>query len=214
MTSVINAAHANGARVVLTVQSFAWSSSGVTRQKALLGSSTARANLARQIAAAVRDRGADGVNLDFEPIASGYADEFTALVRTVRAELNKIAAGLPADVRHDRLDRQLPDRGRDRVRRRRRGRDHGLRLPDVGSSARSDRSRRSAAPATTSATRSRAYVARVPASKVILGVPYYGRAWSTARRPARQEHLGHQVRGVDDRRLRHGPRVRVDHGTQ
>src|SRR4029078_10239898 len=26
----------------------------------------------------------------------------------------------------------------------------------------------------------RAYVSRVPASKVILGVPYYGRAWSTA----------------------------------
>ena len=26
----------------------------------------------------------------------------------------------------------------------------------------------------------RAYVARIPASKVILGVPYYGRAWSTA----------------------------------
>ena len=75
------------ARVVLTVQSFAWSSTGVTRQKALLGSSTARANLARQIAAAVRDRGADGVNLDFEPIVSTYADEFTALVRKVRSAL-------------------------------------------------------------------------------------------------------------------------------
>ena len=81
MTSVINAAHASRTRVVLTVQSFAWSSSGLARQKALLGSPTARADLARQIAAAVRDRGADGVNLDFEPIASGYADEFTALVR-------------------------------------------------------------------------------------------------------------------------------------
>ena len=68
MTGVINAAHANGARVVLTVQSFAWSSTGVARQKALLGSAAHRANLARQIAAAVRDRGADGVNLDFEPI--------------------------------------------------------------------------------------------------------------------------------------------------
>ena len=38
MTAVIDAAHASGARVVLTVQSFAWSSTGVTRQKALLGS--------------------------------------------------------------------------------------------------------------------------------------------------------------------------------
>src|SRR6185312_14166902 len=93
MTSVINAAHANGTRVVLTVQSFAWSSAGVTRQKQLHGSSANRTNLARQIAAAVRDRGADGVNLDFEPIVATYADEFTALVRTVRSELNKVAKG-------------------------------------------------------------------------------------------------------------------------
>ena len=38
-------------------------------------------------------RGADGVNLDFEPIASGYADEFTALVRKVRAALDAAAPG-------------------------------------------------------------------------------------------------------------------------
>ena len=41
----------------------------------------------------MRDRGADGVNLDFEPIVSTYADEFTALVRSVRAELNKVRRG-------------------------------------------------------------------------------------------------------------------------
>ena len=89
LTSVINAAHAHGTRVVLTVQSFAWTSSQVVRQKALLGSPAARAKLARQIAAAVRDRGADGVNLDFEPIVSGYADEFTLLTKSIRAELNR-----------------------------------------------------------------------------------------------------------------------------
>ena len=89
-------------------------------------------------------------------------------------------ARLPADVRHDRLDRQLPDRGRDRIGRRRRGRDHGLRLQErlvePGRLGRAARRRR----ATTSATRSRPTSSRVPASKVILGVPYYGRAWSTA----------------------------------
>ena len=37
--------------------------------------------------------------------------------------------GVPADVRHDRLDRQLPDRGRHRSRGGRRRRRHGLRLP-------------------------------------------------------------------------------------
>src|SRR5436190_13064992 len=93
MTKVMNSAHASGARVVLTVQSFAWTSAGVIRQRTLLGSSANRANLARQIAAAVRDRGADGVNLDFEPIVSTYSDEFTALVRSIRSELNKVARG-------------------------------------------------------------------------------------------------------------------------
>ena len=44
--------------------------------RALLGSPTARVNLAKQAAAAVRARGADGINLDFEPIASGYGDEY------------------------------------------------------------------------------------------------------------------------------------------
>ena len=72
---MIDAAHRTHTRVVLTVQSFAWSSGGSTKQKALLGSSTARAALAKNIAVAVRDRGADGVNLDFEPLASGYADD-------------------------------------------------------------------------------------------------------------------------------------------
>ena len=93
MTSIINDAHAYHTRVVLTVQSFAWTSSQLATQKALLGSATARLNLARQVTTAVRDRGADGVNLDFEPIASGYADEFTALVRTIRAELDGVAKG-------------------------------------------------------------------------------------------------------------------------
>ena len=49
----------------------------------------------------------------------------------------------------------------------------------------------------------RNYVARVPASKVILGVPYYGRAWSTSTSGApREEHLGHEVRVLGDGDLR------------
>ena len=52
----------------------------------------------------------------------------------------------------------------------------------------------------------KAYTARVPASKLILGVPYYGRAWSTRQRQAqRQEHQWHEVRRVQhgDLRQRH-----------
>ena len=93
MTSVINRAHEHGTRVVLTVTCFAWSGGGAATQAGVLGSPAARATLARQVAAAVRDRGADGVNLDFEPIVAGYADEFTDLVRAVRRELNAVAPG-------------------------------------------------------------------------------------------------------------------------
>jgi spore germination protein YaaH/flagellar hook assembly protein FlgD len=178
MTSVINAAHANGTRVVLTVQSFAWSSAGVTRQKQLLGSAANRANLARQIAAAVRDRGADGVNLDFEPIVSTYSDEFTALVRSIRAELDKVHRGYQvtfaamAGVSNYPLENATASGGADAV-------------VIMGYDYRTASSKvvGSVAPVggpTFDVTDTvRAFLNRIPASKVILAVPYYGRAWST-----------------------------------
>ncbi len=179
MTAVIEQAHANNARVVLTVQSFAWNSSGVNKQKALLGSSTARANLARQIAAAVRDRGADGVNLDVEPIVSTYADEFTALVREVRAQLDAIAPGyqLTFDtlgyIGNYPIEEATAPGGADAIVIM--GYDYkGSSSGTAGSIA------PIGGPVYDIADTLAAYSSRVPASKVILGVPYYGRAWSTA----------------------------------
>jgi spore germination protein YaaH/flagellar hook assembly protein FlgD len=179
MTQVIEAAHANNTRVVLTIQSFAWSSGGVTRQKALLGSATARANLARQIAAAVRDRGADGVNLDVEPIVSGYADEFTALVRAVRAELDAIAPGyqLTFDamgfIGNYPIEAATAPGGADAVLIM--GYDYkGSSAGTAGSIA------PIGGPVYDIQDTLAAYTSRIPAEKVILGVPYYGRAWSTA----------------------------------
>ena len=93
MTKVISGAHQHGTRVVLTISVFAWTTAQANTQRAILGSAAARRNLARQAAAAVRDRGADGVNLDFEPLASGYSDEFVALLKTVRSELNRVRKG-------------------------------------------------------------------------------------------------------------------------
>ena len=178
LTSVIDAAHAHGTRVVLTVQSFAWTSSGVVRQGALLASAANRLNLARQIASAVRDRGADGVNLDFEPIAATYGDEFTALVRTIRAELDKVASGyqLTFDttgwIGNYPIEDATAPGGADAIVIM--GYDY-----KTGSSARAG----SIAPVGGLSYDVRdtlaAYLSRVPASKLILGVPYYGRAWST-----------------------------------
>jgi hypothetical protein len=93
MTDVITQAHVAGARVTLTLSVFAWTANQASIQAALLGSPTARANLARQAVAAVRDRGADGINLDFEPLVRGHEDEFVALVREIRAGFEAIGPG-------------------------------------------------------------------------------------------------------------------------
>ncbi|HUF84247.1 MAG TPA: glycosyl hydrolase family 18 protein, partial [Acidimicrobiia bacterium] len=178
MTSVINNAHKNGTRVVLTISCFAWSSDGVEKQKALLGSASARANLAKQVAAAVRDRGADGVNLDFEPLVSGYAAEFTALVRAVRSELNKIAPGyqLTFDttgyIGNYPIEDATAPGGADAIF------IMGYDYRGAGSSVAGSISPLSG-PTYDLTDTVKAYAARVSPSKLILGVPYYGRAWST-----------------------------------
>ncbi|HET9540253.1 MAG TPA: glycosyl hydrolase family 18 protein [Candidatus Limnocylindria bacterium] len=87
MTDVINRAHANGARVVLTVSMMAWDSASANRQAQLLGSPTARSRLVNQIVSAVRNRGADGVNLDFEPLATSLRDEYVGFVRQLKRAL-------------------------------------------------------------------------------------------------------------------------------
>ncbi len=178
MTSIINAAHQKRSRVTLTLSVFAWTSGQVAVQKALLGSPTARLNLARQAVAAVRDRGADGINLDFEPLVSGYEDEFVALVRTMRAELNKVAPGyhLSFDTLgypgNYPLEQALAAGGADAVF----VMGYDYRTAGSGHAGSIDPL---AGPAYDLTDTVRAYTARVRASRVILGIPYYGRAWST-----------------------------------
>ncbi|MEK6721616.1 MAG: glycosyl hydrolase family 18 protein, partial [Chloroflexota bacterium] len=178
MTTVINQAHTAGTRVVLTISMFAWTTSQANAQAALLGSATARGNLARQVAAAVRDRGADGVNLDFEPIVSGYSSEFTAFVRSVRAELDAIAPGyqLTFDttgwIGNYPLEDATAPGGADAIFIM--GYDYrGSSADPVGSIA------PLGGPTYDITDTILAYTARVSPSRLILGVPYYGRAWST-----------------------------------
>jgi spore germination protein YaaH/flagellar hook assembly protein FlgD len=178
LTSIIDAAHRSGTRVVLTVQAFAWSSTQAASQSALLGSPNARLNLARQIAAAVRDRGADGVNLDFEPIVSGRADEFTAFIRTLRGELDRIAQGyqLTFDtmgyIGNYPIEDATAPGGADAIF------VMGYDYRTASASATGSVAPLGG-PAYDLTDTALAYLARVPASKVILGIPYYGRAWST-----------------------------------
>ena len=90
MTNVTNAAHSHGVRVVLTITMMAWD--GGAGQAALLGNATARGTLVTNIVAAVRDRNADGVNLDFEPVYVAQRDQYTSFVRQLKAGL--VAGGV------------------------------------------------------------------------------------------------------------------------
>ncbi|HUQ42953.1 MAG TPA: glycosyl hydrolase family 18 protein [Candidatus Limnocylindria bacterium] len=179
MTSIINAAHQNHTRVVLTVTCMAWTSSGAGIQAALLRSSTARATLAKQIAAAVRDRGADGANLDFEPIVAGYADEFTALVRRIRTELNNVAPGYQltfdtlGSIGNQPVAAATAPGGADAV---------FVMAYDYRTAGSTYAGSHSplTGPIYDLNDTLRVYLAKIPASKLILGMPYYGRAWSTS----------------------------------
>jgi spore germination protein YaaH/flagellar hook assembly protein FlgD len=193
MTKVINEAHKRGTRVVLTLSVFAWTSSQAEVQRAILGSANARTNLARQAAAAVRDRGADGINLDFEPLASGYADEFTAFLRTVRSELNKVRKGYQLTYDTTGFAGNYP-------------------LEDSVGSGAADAifvmgyDYRTAGSSTAGSIDPvtgprydltdtvRAFTARVPASRVILGLPWYGRAWSTTTSDVRSPTRSNQAK--------------------
>ncbi len=93
MTSVTNAAHARGDRVVLTITMMAWDSASATAQATLLNSATNRARLISNIAATVKARNADGVNLDFEPLGSSLRSQYTQFVKDLKKGLAAAGAG-------------------------------------------------------------------------------------------------------------------------
>ena len=92
MTQVINQAHTSGVRVVLTVTMMAWDSTSAANQATLLTTPAKRARLIGQIVDAVGRRSADGVNLDFEPLATSLRGPYVAFVKELKAGL--VAAGV------------------------------------------------------------------------------------------------------------------------
>ncbi len=178
MTGVINTAHRQHTRVTLTIQEFAWTPGQAQQQAALLGSPSARARLARQAVAAVRARGADGLNLDFEPIVPGYQDEFVALLKSIRAEFTRYGGGY-----HLSFDSTGSPAGYPLEAALARGvadivfvMGYDYRTAGASSAGSIDPL---SGPAYDLTDTINAFKARVPASKIVLGVPYYGRAWST-----------------------------------
>jgi spore germination protein YaaH len=179
MTDVINEAHAEGVKVVLTVTMMAWDYD-YTEMSAVLNSSTRRARLANDIAATVAARNADGVNLDFEPMPNSLQSSYTAFVRAVRAALGSGSYLTVATTG----GAASWDEGYDLA---------GLTAPDAANalmvmaydlnwsgSARAGGVAPIDSPyALDSREAMAAFRARVPSSKLIWGVPYYGRAWTT-----------------------------------
>jgi spore germination protein YaaH len=190
MTDVITKAHARGVKVVLTVTMMAWNRD-YTAFETLLKSSTNRGRLATEIANAVKARNADGVNLDFEPMPDALESQYTALVRKVRAELERVGAGTYLTVAvtggaaswnegYELVD-NADTNGYSLVST---GGAHALMVMAYDFNWSGSGRAGAVAPIDSpyvldSREAMTAFLARVPPSQLIWGVPYYGRAWTT-----------------------------------
>lgn len=190
--AVRDRAQAAGVRVVLTVERFAWTTAGKRATKRLLSDADARATLAVEIAEAVTAAGADGVNLDFEPLPKKVRGAYVRLVRKVRRALDavdpslQLTFDLTPDVTTFPLRKLVADGAADAAVL------MGYEYRTPGS-----RTAGSVAPLRDGdGLDVRGSVGRAlreaPASKVILAMPWYGRAWST-----RTDEPGSRTRGGD-----------------
>ena len=182
MTEVINAAHARGVRVVPTITMMAWNGD-YSAMSTLLTSSTNRARLVADVVKVVGDRRADGVNIDFEPVPSSLRSQFTALVRAIKAGL--VSAGIGSFVTVDTMAGAATwSTGYDIVGLSASGAADALMVMAYDFSYAGSARAGGVAPMDSNYIFSaidamRDHLARVPASKIIWGVPYYGRAWNT-----------------------------------
>jgi spore germination protein YaaH len=195
-TDLMARAQQAGVRVVLTVERFAWDRAGRERTIALLKSASARTALVRDIVATITERGADGVNLDVEPLPTVVRKQYTALVRELRAAMNAVnprlqltvvltpdATGYPvkALTAGDAADAAILM-----------GYDFRTATSPVAGSV--DPLTDPDGPDLRGSVA--AVLGQAPASRVILGLPWYGRAWSTkGPGPGAQTRTGDAVLG-------------------
>jgi spore germination protein YaaH len=176
---LLTKAHAAKVRVVLTVQRFAWTAGQARRTVKLLQDPVARSALAMDIASVVKDRGLDGINLDWEPVPGLVRDDFTTFVRELRVALDGVRAGLQltfdvttAVSSYD-LAALTADDGADAAVVM--GYDYRVRTAArAGSTAPLDDGSGSGLRETVAAA-----LAVTSRDRVILALPWYGRAWST-----------------------------------
>jgi spore germination protein YaaH len=180
MTDVINAAHAEGVKVVLTVTMMAWDGD-YAAMTSVLNNATRRSQLAAEIAATVAARNADGVNLDFEPMPNSLQSAYTTFVRDVKAALGSryltvatTAGAATWDEGYD-LSGLVAPGAADALM------VMGYDINWSGSSRAGGVApiQRPEPTALDVAMAMDDFTAAVSPSKLIWGVPYYGRAWTT-----------------------------------
>jgi len=178
MTGVIASAHARGVRVVPTI-----TKSGNAPLATLLNTPANRANLIAQIADLIRARGADGVNVDFEPVPTSLRDAFTQFIRELKAGL--VAAKVPSYLTVDTMAGAASwATGYDVTALTATGAADALMVMAYDFSWSGSARAGGVAPmqspyifdATDAVT---AYRKLVDPAKLIWGIPYYGRTWAT-----------------------------------
>ncbi len=171
--AVTNAAHARGVRVVPTFQLF-----DVSKLRRLLDHPRAQARFIRQALDLMGRRGADGANLDVEPVPASLASRFAAFVGRFSRQMHRrfpgseLAVATPAIV-SDRLLKGLEpvvDR---------------FFVMAYDYHWRGSRRPGAVAPLTGAAHNVAKtignYLRLVPRQKLILGVPFYGYSWPVVR---------------------------------
>ncbi len=183
LTSLMNAAHQRGVRVVPTITMHAWDYN-YTAMTALLNSATYRAKLVSNVVTIVRDRRADGVNIDFEPVPTSLRAAFTSFIRQLKAGL--VAARVGSYVTVDTMAGAAAwATGYDVAALTASGAADAIMVMAYDFSYAGSARAGGVAPygsATIYAAGDalRDHLAVVPPDRLIWGVPYYGRAWNTS----------------------------------
>ncbi|MEA2536487.1 MAG: hypothetical protein QOF11_721 [Chloroflexota bacterium] len=170
--AVTNAAHAKGVRVVPTFQLF--DSGTLAKMKAFLHSKAAQSRFIKQALALMERRSADGANFDFEPMPQGLSLDYARFLAKFKAAMrkqipgSKLVAATSAGAPYTLIDGIEPIVDQMLVM------TYNYRWSGstvTGAIAPLDNTAR------TVKLHIARYLKKVPASKLILGVPYYGYDW-------------------------------------
>jgi spore germination protein YaaH/putative cell wall-binding protein len=182
LTELMNAAHARGVKVVPTITMMAWDGD-YSAMTTLLTNSTYRARLIDDVANVIAGRGADGVNVDFEPVPTSLRAQFTSFIRDLKAGL--VARGVGSYVTVDTMAGAASwATGYDVAGLTAAGAADALMVMAYDFHWSGSTRAGGVAPIESpyifaSGDALRAHLAQVSGNKLIWGVPYYGRAWNT-----------------------------------